>query len=308
MPRRRTWPSRTTCTTARCSIRRRWCFRRRWRSRRPCSARDASCSRPRWPATKSASASASFSAARTTRSSTPPAPPARWPRPRRWAICCGLTPEQMTHAFGSAGTQSAGLWEFLREAADSKQLHTAHAAAAGLGAAYLAADGFTGASRILEGERGMAAGMSSDADPARLTDRLGTRWATAETSFKFHASCRHTHPAADALLRLMREQRLDGVRHRRRHRAGAPGRDRRAGAGDRSADGAPVQVLDGHRAGDGGAARPRRTGRVRRPLSRSGHARLSRPRADGARPRGRRRLPGALDRQGQRRHARRPRA
>jgi 2-methylcitrate dehydratase PrpD len=119
-----------------------------------------------------------------------------------------LTPEQMTHAFGSAGTQSAGLWEFLREAADSKQLHTAHAAAAGLGAAYLAADGFTGASRILEGERGMAAGMSSDADPARLTDRLGTRWATAETSFKFHASCRHTHPAADALLRLMQEQRL----------------------------------------------------------------------------------------------------
>jgi 2-methylcitrate dehydratase PrpD len=54
----------------------------------------------------------------------------------------------------------------------------------------------------------MAAGMSSDADPARLTDRLGSRWATAETSFKFHASCRHTHPAADALLQLMQQQRL----------------------------------------------------------------------------------------------------
>ncbi|HEX6018450.1 MAG TPA: MmgE/PrpD family protein [Burkholderiaceae bacterium] len=119
-----------------------------------------------------------------------------------------LTPAQMVHAFGSAGTQSAGLWEFLREGADSKQLHTAHAAAAGLSAAYLAADGFTGASRILEGTRGMAAGMSSDADPARLVDRLGSRWATAETSFKFHASCRHTHPAADALARLMREHRL----------------------------------------------------------------------------------------------------
>jgi len=119
-----------------------------------------------------------------------------------------LTPDQMQHAFGSAGTQSAGLWEFLREAADSKQLHTAHAAAAGLGAAYLAADGFTGAHRILDGERGMAAGMSSDADPVRLIDRLGTRWATAETSFKFHASCRHTHPAADALQRAMHEHRL----------------------------------------------------------------------------------------------------
>ena len=43
-----------------------------------------------------------------------------------------LTPAQMLHAFGSAGTQAAGLWEFLRDAADSKQLHTAHAAAAGL--------------------------------------------------------------------------------------------------------------------------------------------------------------------------------
>ena len=122
-----------------------------------------------------------------------------------------LTPQQMAHAFGSAGTQSAGLWEFLRDGADSKQLHCAHAAAAGLSAAYLAADGFTGAAHILDGARGMAAGMSSDADASRLTDGLGTRWATAETSFKFHASCRHTHPAADALLALMRNERLAAV-------------------------------------------------------------------------------------------------
>ena len=120
----------------------------------------------------------------------------------------GLNGAQMQHAFGSAGTQSAGLWEFLRTAADSKQLHTAHAAAAGLMSACLARDGFTGAAQILEGPQGMAAGMSSDADPARLTDGLGTRWATAETSFKYHASCRHTHPAADALLQVMQTHQL----------------------------------------------------------------------------------------------------
>jgi len=120
----------------------------------------------------------------------------------------GLDAAQMQHAFGSAGTQAAGLWEFLRTAADSKQLHTAHAAAAGLMAAYLAKDGFTGAAQILEGPQGMAAGMSSDANPARLIDGLGTRWATAETSFKFHASCRHTHPAADALLQVMQTHSL----------------------------------------------------------------------------------------------------
>lgn len=115
----------------------------------------------------------------------------------------GLDARAMLHAFGSAGTQSAGLWEFLRDAADSKQLHTAKAAADGLLAAYLANDGFTGARRILEGAQGMAAGMSEDADPAKLTDRLGERWAVLETSFKYHASCRHTHPAADALLQVV---------------------------------------------------------------------------------------------------------
>lgn len=120
----------------------------------------------------------------------------------------GLDALQMQHAFGSAGTQSAGLWEFLRTGAHSKQLHTAHAAGAGLMAAYLAKDGFTGAADIFCGPQGMAAGMSSDADPTKLVDRLGTRWATVETSFKYHASCRHTHPAADALLSVMRTHNL----------------------------------------------------------------------------------------------------
>ncbi len=119
-----------------------------------------------------------------------------------------LTPLQMQHAFGSAGTQSAGLWEFLRTAADSKQLHTAHAASSGLAAAYLAKDGFTGAQDIFTGPQGMAAGMSTDSDPRKLTDGLGTRWATPETSFKWHASCRHTHPAADALLQVLQQHAL----------------------------------------------------------------------------------------------------
>ena len=116
--------------------------------------------------------------------------------------------EQFTNLLGSAGTQAAGLWEFLRDAADSKQLHTAKAAADGLLAAYLTADGLSGARNILEGEQGMAAGMSSDANPACLSDGLGRRWALTETSFKFHASCRHTHPAADALLDLMQREQL----------------------------------------------------------------------------------------------------
>jgi 2-methylcitrate dehydratase PrpD len=119
-----------------------------------------------------------------------------------------LDVERTQHAIGSAGTQAAGLWEFLRDAADSKQLHTAKAAADGLLAAYLAREGVTGARAILTGRQGMAAGMSTDADASKITDRLGDRWAILETSYKWHASCRHTHPAADALLSLMAREGL----------------------------------------------------------------------------------------------------
>ena len=120
----------------------------------------------------------------------------------------GLDAKKMLQAFGSAGTQSAGLWEFLRDASDSKQLHTGKSAAEGLMAAWIASKGFTGATKILEGSQGMAAGMSSDADPAKLLDNLGERWCVLETSFKFHASCRHTHPAADALLQVVTQHNL----------------------------------------------------------------------------------------------------
>ncbi len=115
---------------------------------------------------------------------------------------------QMINALGSAGTMAAGLWEFLRDGADSKQLHAAKAAADGLLSAYIALDGFTGAQKIIEGDQGMAAGMSHDANPDLLVDRLGSRWAIGETSFKFHASCRHTHPAADALQELMLKYKI----------------------------------------------------------------------------------------------------
>jgi 2-methylcitrate dehydratase PrpD len=109
-----------------------------------------------------------------------------------------LPPEKMQHAIGSAGTQAAGLWEFLKDAANSKQLHTAKAAFDGTLSALLSEKGFSGAKQILEGAKGMGVGLSQDADPARLTDRLGERWATIETSFKF-----------DAFLSLIQQHQLN---------------------------------------------------------------------------------------------------
>ena len=61
----------------------------------------------------------------------------------------GLTEEQTVHALGSAGTTTAGLWEFLEDGAMSKQLHPAKAAHDGILAVLLAQQGFTAASHIL---------------------------------------------------------------------------------------------------------------------------------------------------------------
>lgn len=119
-----------------------------------------------------------------------------------------LDEEKVGHAMGTAGTKAAGLWEFLSDGADSKQIHTAGAASGGLMAAYSAEFGITGAKRIFDGEHGMGAAMSKDADPSKLSEGLYKRWATVETSYKWHSSCRHTHPAADALLKCMAENKL----------------------------------------------------------------------------------------------------
>jgi 2-methylcitrate dehydratase PrpD len=108
-----------------------------------------------------------------------------------------LTPEQMLHALGSAGTQAAGLWEFNADGAMSKHLHPGKAAMNGILAADLAKAGFTGATHILEGDRGFFQAMSSSHDPTRITDALGTNWKILENCYKLHSCCAHTHTAID---------------------------------------------------------------------------------------------------------------
>lgn len=106
----------------------------------------------------------------------------------------------MLHALGSAGTQAAGLWEFNADGAMSKHLHPGKAAFNGVLAADLARVGFSGASRILEGDRGFFRATSSAFDASRITDRLGTHWKVSENCYKLHSCCGHTHSAIDMAL------------------------------------------------------------------------------------------------------------
>jgi 2-methylcitrate dehydratase PrpD len=108
-----------------------------------------------------------------------------------------LNNTQMLDALGTAGTQAAGLWEFNADGAMSKHLHPGKAAMNGVLSADLARVGFTGATRILEGERGFFRAMSVNYDATRVADGLGTRWKISENCYKLHSCCGHTHTAID---------------------------------------------------------------------------------------------------------------
>ena len=92
----------------------------------------------------------------------------------------------MRDALGSAGTQAAGLWEFNADGAMSKHLHPGKAAFNGVLSADLARAGFTGASRILEGDRGFFRATSEilrrDADHRRARRALEDLAKTATSS------------------------------------------------------------------------------------------------------------------------------
>jgi 2-methylcitrate dehydratase PrpD len=113
-----------------------------------------------------------------------------------------LDAEQLADALGTAGTQAAGLWEFKADGAMSKPLHSGKAASNGILAADLAREGFTGAKRILEGDRGFFRATSESHDGSRVTDQLGDEWKIAETCYKVHSCCAHTHTAVDVALSL----------------------------------------------------------------------------------------------------------
>ncbi len=118
------------------------------------------------------------------------------------ATLLNLDDAATVHALGNAGSQAAGLWEFLETGAMTKHLHAGRAAESGVRAAELAQLGFTGPPAILEGRRGFFAAACPDARPEAVLAEPDAPWQVWQTSIKPWPSCRHTHPALDAALAL----------------------------------------------------------------------------------------------------------
>jgi 2-methylcitrate dehydratase PrpD len=120
-----------------------------------------------------------------------------------------LSPEAMLNCFGSAGTQSAGVWQFLKDGAMSKSLHTVNATACGIRAAELSALGFTGAAEILEGDRGLVRAVAPKYNLDALTKKYAEPYRVMTNSFKPYACCRHTHSANYAVEKILAQRNLE---------------------------------------------------------------------------------------------------
>jgi len=122
----------------------------------------------------------------------------------------GLTTEQFVHALGVAGSQAAGLFEFLSDGSWVKRLHGGWAAHAGIAAATLARFGFTGPRTVLDGRFGLYRTHLGESgwDLAAVVDQLGDRWELVQTALKPYPCCHYNHAFIDAVAVLQQMHRF----------------------------------------------------------------------------------------------------
>lgn len=119
-----------------------------------------------------------------------------------------LEKKKILNALGIAGSQAAGSMEFLAGGSYTKRLHPGWAAHAGIIAAMLAREGFTGPATILEGNSGFMNSYSDKSDISKLLIDWGNPYKIEETSIKPHSCCRYKQGPIDCILKIMNQNSI----------------------------------------------------------------------------------------------------
>ncbi len=114
----------------------------------------------------------------------------------------GLNEQQMAWALGIAATQSSGLREMFGSMC--KSFHPGAAARNGLSAALLAAQNFDSSERGIEAPRGWAQVLSTQFDPAILTEGLGEHFELSRNMYKPYPCGLVVHAVIDGCIELRR--------------------------------------------------------------------------------------------------------
>jgi 2-methylcitrate dehydratase PrpD len=120
-------------------------------------------------------------------------------------VTLGLSAQQMTNAFGLAGSFSSGLLEYLTDGAWTKRIHPGWAAQSGARAAIIARSGFFAPQTVLDGPKGFFRGFAHTAnkyDFEEMLRDLGEEWFMTDIAFKPYACGTMIHPFIDCALQL----------------------------------------------------------------------------------------------------------
>lgn len=121
-------------------------------------------------------------------------------------VCAATGADRKTtaNALGTVGSMASGIIEYLGDGSWTKRMHPGWAAQSALRAYSMAASGFVGPRFVFEGTHGAfkAFAPSITADPAQLTDGLGTRWVMQTITFKPYPCGTMVQPYIDCAIDL----------------------------------------------------------------------------------------------------------
>ena len=124
----------------------------------------------------------------------------------------GLNEEEIVNAIGIAYHQCSGNGQCVIDGALTKRMGPGFSVKGGITAALLAEKGVTGAKNCLEGEMGLyKLYHRGNYDSKALTIDLGKTFEGINVAIKPYPCCRGVHPAIDAALALVDENKLKAV-------------------------------------------------------------------------------------------------
>ena len=126
------------------------------------------------------------------------------------AYMLGFSEEERFHAFATACVAASGMLKVLDDGSELKPYNVAKTTLLALTALQMAKAGFKGHADPLGG-RGFLKMMTGRTDVALKSSLLNGTYAIMKSYTKPYASCRYTHPAVEAALRLRSRVRVEDI-------------------------------------------------------------------------------------------------
>ncbi len=113
-----------------------------------------------------------------------------------------FTKTQLKDALSAAAISASGMLKVIEDGSDLKPFNVGRAALVGLLSSIMGRACFKGLDDVLAGPTGFLSMMAKEHDLAHLERNDRDPFSIEKVYFKSYASCRHTHPAIEATLKI----------------------------------------------------------------------------------------------------------